>query len=547
MKPNSYAIFARSGDGPALESFVATHMFALGGLGRIGMNCLALEYERKWMLVDCGMRMGSSELGIGIVEPDLRWFCEQPGEFLGVVLTHGHEDHLGALPRLLQTRPAPVWAPPYALAYFKAKLTDNPLETEPELRELPVGESLQLGPFRVRSIRVTHSTADATSLLIETPDGRLLHTGDFKLDPHPVDNMHYDEEAFEAIGRDGLDLLLSDSTNAMNEGNSTSESALYNPLLEIVEQTKGRVMISIFASNTHRLRTIFTIAEQTQRRVCLLGRSVRRHVDTAQQTGHLPRVDRLLVRPKEARHLKRHQILFIATGSQGEGNAALARVFRDEHRIELGAGDTLVLSARVIPGNEKRVFRMLSGFAERGLDVYFPPYTKDIHASGHAYREELRWMLRTTQPREFVPIHGTRLHLNAHARLAHEEGVSSTHILSNGESLILSNGAVERGDDFEWDEVFRSPASHALDRQTIRERNHIARNGVCVVSGVTGDLQVQETGTGASDEHLDALEELLCALDSSEVEEELITRMVRRFYKAALGSRPEVLVAVYLP
>ncbi len=508
------------------------------------MNCLALESEGKWLLVDCGMRMGPSELGVGVIEPDLDWLLEQSGDLLGVVLTHGHEDHLGALPRLLQARSVPVWAPPYALAYLRAKLASDPIEAEANLHELSVGGELQLGPYRVRSIRVTHSTADATSLLIETPDGRLLHTGDFKLDPSPVDGMHYDKQAFERLGDEGLDLLLSDSTNAMTRGHSTSEHDLYAPLLDIVNRAQGRVVVSVFASNTHRLATLFDVAERSRRRVCLLGRSVGRHVETAQQTGHLPKVQRMLVRPQEAQQLARNQILYIATGSQGEGNAALARIFRKEHQVELGAGDTLILSARVIPGNEKKVYRMLNGFAERGIEIHFPPFTQNIHASGHAYRDELRWMLRTTRPKHFVPIHGTRLHLEAHAQLAHEEGISRTHILSNGESLVLKSGNLARGEDFLWDEVFRNSVGETLDRETMRERNHIARNGVCFVHGRPTDLRVEDVGTGATDEQLDELEDQLAALHLGELAEEHILRCVRRFYRSELGTRPEVRVAV---
>lgn len=522
---------------------MATTLFALGGLGRIGMNCLALETEGKWLVIDCGMRMGPSELGVGTVEPDLSWFCEQPGELLGVVLTHGHEDHLGALLSLLDARPAPVWAPPYAKAYLHAKIEDNPTDQALDLRTLEVGGEIQLGPFTVRSIRVTHSTADATSLLIRTPDGTILHTGDFKLDPEPVDGQHFDARAYERIGDAGLDLLLSDSTNAMSEGHTTSESALHEPIAELVRNAPGRVMVSLFASNTHRLRTLCSIAEQTKRRICLLGRSVRRHVQTAQETGHLPPVDRLLVSTREAARLGRRNVLFIATGSQGEGNAALSRVFRGEHIVELGAGDRLILSARIIPGNEKRVYRLLNGLAERGVDVFFPPVTPNIHASGHAYREELRWVLQTTKPRTFVPLHGTRLHLEAHARLAKEQGVRNIQIFSNGESLVLEHGSVARGEDFEWDEVFRSQAGQALSRDTMRDRNRIARHGACFVSGSVGDIYVEEVGTGASDEQLDELEDLLSALPDQEVEVQAITRRVRRFFKNELGTRPEVRVA----
>jgi ribonuclease J len=488
----------------------AVRIVPLGGLGEIGMNALVLEQDGEAILVDCGVTFDERGLGIDVVHP--AFAALEPLHVRGVVITHGHEDHIGALPYFLRRHDVPVYGPKYALGLVRERLEEHEVLAWARLVETRTRQPFDVGPFRIEPVRVTHSIADATALVIRTGAGTIVHTGDFKFDDTPPDGEAFDEERLRAAGDEGVALLLSDSTNVDARGDRAgSEADVGDALAGIVNQARGAVVVALFASNVHRLRLLGDLARASGRRIVPFGRSVQTHTRVAHATGYLDWPSELVWPAERARELPRDRILGIATGTQGEARAALARLARNEFTgFELAPGDTVVLSSRVIPGNEPEVFAVMGDLLRRGVDLRNWITDRAVHVSGHAHASEQRKMIDLVRPRSFIPVHGTLHHLRRHADLARERGVTDVQVIEDGDVAVLDSSEPTLRREGRWAagrvHVF---AGRAIAAQTIRERQAMAQEGVAtvVVPLDTGGRLVGEIGIatrGVLDEEADA-------------------------------------------
>ena len=376
------------------------------------MNCLALETDEDLLVVDCGITFPEDNYGVELLHPDFSYLFERAEKVRGVFLTHGHEDHIGALPFLLQRLNVPVWGPAHALKLALRRVRDrvgDERQLKVDFRAAVPGERYAVGSFQIEPVRVSHSIIEATSLFIQTPAGSVLHSGDFKFDPNPPDGQPTDERRLAELGAQGVDLLLSDSTNVDNRGEAGSESGVADTLEELISDTRERVIVGLFSSNIQRLISLGQIAEKTGRRIALLGRSLRAHVETAHDLGHLAWNSDLRLTNEELPTCPPSAVLVLAGGTQAEMGSALSRLAEGEHpAIRLGAGDRVILSSRVIPGNDRRVSRMLSHLLRLDVDLHTHWTQRELHTSGHANRGELEHMFELLRPRCFIPVHGAR-------------------------------------------------------------------------------------------------------------------------------------------
>lgn len=410
---------------------------ALGGLDEVGMNCAAITCGDTTIAIDCGIGF-TDETGAELVHADFEWLHRQGENLRAVVITHGHEDHIGALPHLLRHVRVPVYAPPYAMALIEDRLAEHRLRGM-DLRVSAPGSREQIGAIAVERFAVHHSIADANGLILDTPVGTIVHTGDFKIEPEPCEGQRFDRHRLEEVGQRGARLLLSDSTGAEVEGRAGQEMSAAAALETLIAASPNRVVVATFSSNAFRLRAALRIAREQGRKVCLLGMSVRKHTETARALGLIPPVDSLLVPPEEVDKLPRSKVLIVAGGTQGEAASALTRLAREEHtRVHLQAGDTVIFSSRIIPGNEVGVLDVINRFERRGLEVITRREQPAVHASGHGCREEQREMIRLVKPRAFVPVHGTHHHRRRHLELALEERVPETQLIGNGDVLEVT-------------------------------------------------------------------------------------------------------------
>ncbi|MEZ4256755.1 MAG: ribonuclease J [Polyangiales bacterium] len=532
-------------------------LYPLGGLGEVGMNCLALDTGQDVLVVDCGIKFPERSLGADVIHPDFTWLESVRDRVRAVVLTHGHEDHIGALPYLLRRMNVPVYGPPYALTLAKDRLSEFKNEVrKPDLRAIAPGEVHTFGAFSVEPIRVTHSIAEATSLLIGTPVGNILHTGDFKIDPASPDGAVFDEPRFRRAGDEGIRLLLSDSTNAWVPGSTGSESEVAEALAQSVARVTNLAVATIFASNVHRLIALFDAAAKTHRRVCLLGRSVRKHVSTAMEHGHLRDVRHMMIAPDEVASFPRNKVLIVATGTQGEERAALARLGRGIHpQVKLMEGDTVILSSRVIPGNERTVNRMLNDLMRAGIEVELPLVDRGLHVSGHAHSDEQRRMLEFTRPKGFVPVHGTLFHLRRHAALAESLGVSETLVVENGTSIELTADALRAGPTFpsgivhvngpfEVDDVVLderselAAAGFASVTVTLDDRGEVIGLPAVVGMGVSAPDTLDDLFDDAADFVADEIERMPKRERTPEEVREVARTALRRYLGRRVGTKP---------
>ena len=420
----------------------------LGGLGAIGMNCMLIGHRERWIMVDCGVQFPESgELGVERRLPDLDFLDAWQGRVEGIVITHGHEDHIGALAWVLPVLgDIPVWAPPFARELIKSRLGEYNLWREEQVRIHTPGARFEAGPFEVESVRVTHSMPDCTSLVLRCEDGTIVHTGDWKIDESPMDGEHFDRERFAAIGDEGVTLLLSDSTNIMRSGRTTSERIVADNLLETISDWEGRVIVGQFSSNVHRLQALAEAAEATERRLVFAGSSLHKYLRAAERTGRAPISRNRVVDIASADRLDPAETLIVSTGTQGEKLATLWRAATGRHRdLSFGPRDLVLHSARVIPGNEDAVYGMFNDISRQGAQLVYGRNT-GIHASGHAARDELAEMMTLLRPAHFVPVHGEFTFLREHAKLAEEHGVEAT-VIQNGEAFAFGCGDTPR--DFE--------------------------------------------------------------------------------------------------
>lgn len=537
-------------------------VFPLGGLGEVGMNCLVLEQGGEALLVDCGVTFDGRGLGVDVIHPD---FTALEGlHVAGLFVTHGHEDHIGAIPYLLRRFDMPVFGPRYALGLVRERAAEHEILDHVDLREVAPRDRVRVGSFEVEPVRVTHSIADATALAIRTRAGLVVHTGDFKFDDAPPDGETFDVARFEELAGEGVRLLFSDSTNIDARGPTGSEQGVGEALEAIVSEAQQAVVVGMFASNVHRLRMLGDIAKRHGRRLVMLGRSVRTHSHvgrgTRRATGthagepYIEWPSDLVWPADRARELPRRAILGIATGTQGEEAAALARLGRGEHpALDLESGDTVVMSSRVIPGNEAGAMRVMADLLRRGVTVKSWWSDRGVHVSGHAHRDEQKRMIEMVRPRSFVPVHGTLHHLGRHAELARELGVRDVHVLENGD-------VAELGADGPLAKTGRVHAGRvhvffkrALPASVLHERMSLAANGsahlvvpidahgrlagevVLTTKGVLDETAESHLLASARHEAEAAVDELADGAPGGRPEEAAIAEAARLAIRRALG------------
>ena len=413
---------------------------ALGGVGEIGMNLSLYGYHGRWLMIDCGITFADDTLpGIDIVMPDPSFIAERADELDGLVCTHAHEDHIGAIAHLWRRFRCPVYATPFTAAVLRLKLAEAGLEHELPILEVPLSGRFSVGQFELELITLTHSIPEPNAVVLRTPYGIVLHTGDWKLDPDPLVGATADEAALKRLGDEGVLAMVCDSTNAMRPGTAGSEGDVRKALIELVGQCRNRVAVACFASNVARLASIAAAAAANDRHAALVGRSLWRMDHAARETGYLQNIAPFLT-DEEAAYLPRDKVVLICTGSQGEARAALSRIAEDDHpNIVLEEGDTVIFSSRIIPGNERAIGRIHNRLADLGIEI-LTEEDHFVHVSGHPAQDELSRMYELVRPRIAVPVHGEARHLMAHAKLAEEHNVSRAIVTRNGEVVKLAPG-----------------------------------------------------------------------------------------------------------
>jgi ribonuclease J len=465
----------------------STRIIPLGGLGEVGKNMTVFEADGTALVVDAGLAFPRDEhLGVDLILPDFSYLTEGGKTIRAVLLTHGHEDHVGALPYLLREgRVEEVWATRLTLGLIKSKLDEHGLLRSVELREAdPDAEPVEIGPFRAEFVRVAHSIPDSVAIVLESPGGRIVHTGDYKMDHTPVDGLRTDVGRLAEIGNRGVDLLLGDSTNAERPGVTGSERLVGEAFRQLIPPRTGRILVASFASNVHRMQQAIDVAVEVGRKVCVVGRSMRKNVNIARNLGYIDVPDETLIRPNELDEYARGDVLILCTGSQGEPLSALVRIAYNDHpAIKIEAGDTVIISAKPVPGNELKVHDAINQLAHSGAEVLHQEIAP-VHVSGHGNAEELRLMLSLVRPRSVMPVHGEFRMLAAHARLATDSGVPENRIVlaENGtvveldESGAYMTGRVESGVTF----VDGLGVGDVQD-VALRDRRHLSEDGVLIV------------------------------------------------------------------
>ena len=491
---------------------------ALGGSGEIGMNVNLYGCQGKWLMVDCGITFADPNYpGIELILPDLQFIEERLDDLVGIVLTHGHEDHIGALPYLAEDLGVPIYATAFTAGLIRGKLEEEGNVKRVALNVVDPAKTLQLGPFGVDFVPLSHSIPEMNALSIATPYGRVFHTGDWKLDTAPVIGKPAAPEALAAIGDKGVLALVCDSTNVFNTEPSGSEADVRVGLTEVIAKARGRVLVTTFASNAARLHTLGQVAKETGRALCVAGRSLDRIIKVAKATGYLRDLP-ATIDPEAAMRLPRDKVMIVATGGQGEDRAALSRVAFGSHPIKLDAGDTVVFSSKQIPGNEVAIGRIQNQLAAKGI-VMITDRQAHVHVSGHPGRPELAQMYGWLRPKILMPVHGEMRHLMEQARFGLSQGVPQTLVQTNGEIVRLAPGAPEK--------IGHAPIGRLVldgdvilpgDGGTINERRKLAVNGQMSVAvavggrGLIGRPQVRYNGIPVEEDRAPFIEETVDAV-----------------------------------
>ena len=543
----------------------------LGGLGEFGMNCMAIRWADDIIVIDAGLMFPEPELlGVDIVVPDITYLTENREHVRAIVLTHGHEDHIGALPWILSELNVPVYGTEFTLAYVEGKLEEHGLLDDAELNEIKPGERFKIGPFTINPIQVTHSLVDCVALAVHTPLGVLIHTGDFKVDPTPTDNRLFDLHAFAEYGKQGVLALFQDSTNVERRGYTPSERAVRARFEEIFARTKRRLFITCFSSSIHRIKLTIEQAFEHGRKVALVGRSMMESAEIAQDLGYIDIPDGTLIHPAQIRDFPPEKVCVLISGTQGEPMSALSRAAVDNHKhARIQKGDTVVLSSRIIPGNEKAIYRVIDHLFRRDAHViYDDGSTPPVHVSGHASQEELRLIINLVKPQYFIPIHGEYRQLKLHAELA-----GAMHG-SVGKVLMI-----ESGDILEFDEMGAKKAGRVavgricidsnsmgdvVEDLVIRDRRHLSEDGIVLpiiaINKLTGKVETSPeivmrgfSATTVDDGFLDqARLTVMNTLDASSDEErgdygvikEKIRQDLKRFIVKNTSRRPLIMPVI---
>jgi len=540
----------------------------LGGLGEIGLNMMVLEYNDDLIVIDAGLMFPEDYmLGIDMVIPDISYLRQKGDNLRAIILTHGHEDHIGALPFVLKEFKVPVYGTPFTLALVQEKLQEHEGIGKVEFKRVKPRDLVQIGPFRVEFIRTCHSIVDGVGLGITTPVGVLVHTGDFKIDQVPAGGELTDLRKFAEYGEKGVLVLLSDSTNAEREGYTLSEREIGQKLEEIVRVSKGRVIVALFASNIQRIQQVMDIAAKYERKVALVGRNILTNTRIARELGYMRFPRGGVVDVKDIDKYPPEKLLLFTTGSQGEPMSALSLMAMDNHKdVKIQKGDTIILSSRFIPGNEKAITHMINHLCRRGAEVIYEKISA-IHVSGHGYREELRLMLNLIRPEFFIPIHGEYRHLVQHVQLAREVGMAEEKLLlaEDGDVISFNNGKGKIIGKVEVGKVFVDGKGVGdVEDMVLRDRRQLSEDGmvipVMVINERTGEVvsgpdiisrgflfeekkgEILQQAKAVIKEVLEGIP-LESKTDELEVENE-VRRALKRFFRREMDRRPVIIPVI---
>ncbi|MEW6525556.1 MAG: ribonuclease J [Spirochaetota bacterium] len=462
----------------------------IGGLHAIGGNMMAIEYDNEMIIIDCGITFPNGETpGIDFMIPDFSFILENKTKVKGIIITHGHEDHIGAIPFLLQKINVPVYATKLTLGLVTSRLAERPVNI-PTFIEIEPRDVIHIGSFVIEFLRVNHSIIDGVGLAIKTPIGTIIHTGDYKIDYSPIDGNVADLHRFAEYGQQGVLLLISDSTNATNPGYTPSEIVLKKKLLEIFAKSRGRIFVASFASNIHRIQQVLEASQKYNRKVVISGTTMQKNIEIATELGYLKYKKDLIIDAKDIGKYTHKKLVVLCTGSQGEPMSALSRMAAGTHKhFRIGAGDTVIITASVIPGNERMVYSVINSLMQMGADVFYEQ-DEEIHVSGHASQEELKLMITLTQPKYFLPVHGEYRHLKAHASLAESLNIKPQNIIvaRNGDIIELTPNRFEKKGNIPLSTVYVDGTYIGdITDDIIAERKTLASDGVIVISIVIGD------------------------------------------------------------
>lgn len=543
----------------------------LGGLGEFGMNCMAIRWGDDIIVIDAGLMFPEAELlGVDIVVPDITYLIENRAHVRAIILTHGHEDHIGALPWILSELNVPVYGTEFTLAYVEGKLEEHGQLDDAVLNEIRAGERFKVGPFTINPIQVTHSLVDCVALAIHTPLGTIIHTGDFKVDPTPTDNRLFDLHSFAEYGKEGVLALFQDSTNVERRGYTPSERAVRARFQEIFSRAERRLFITCFSSSIHRIKLTMEQAFENGRKLALVGRSMMESAEIAQDLGYIDAPEGLLIHPAQIRDFPPDKVCVLISGTQGEPMSALSRAAVDNHKhARIQPGDTVVLSSRIIPGNEKAIFRVVDHLFRRDAHViYDDGSSPPVHVSGHASQEELKLIINLVKPRYFIPIHGEYRQLKLHAEMA--------GAMHNSVGKVMM---IESGDILEFDEMGARKAGRVavgrvcidsnsmgdvVEDLVIRDRRHLSEDGIVLpiiaINKLTGKVEAPPeivmrgfSGNTDDDGFLDqARQSVMNTLESSSDEEkgdygmikEKIRQDLKRFIVKNTSRRPLIMPVI---
>jgi ribonuclease J len=541
----------------------------LGGLGEFGMNCMAVRWGDDIVVVDAGLMFPEAELlGVDIVVPDISYLTENRERVKGIILTHGHEDHIGALPFILSELNVPVWGTEFTLAYVEDKLEEHGLLDDAELNEITPGERFKIGPFTINPIQVTHSLVNCVALAIHTPLGVLIHTGDFKVDPTPTDNRLFDLHAFAEYGKEGVLALFQDSTNVERKGYTPSERAVRRKFEEVFAHTQQKLFISCFSSSIHRIKLAVEMAWEHGRKVAFVGRSMNNSAEIAEDLGYIEIPEGLLIHPGEMKNFAPQKICVLISGTQGEPMSALSRAAVDNHKhAKIEKGDTVMLSSRIIPGNEKGIYRMVDHLFRRQAHViYDDGSSPPVHVSGHASQEELRLIINLVKPKYFIPVHGEYRQLKLHAELA-----GAMHG-SVGNVMLIESGDVLEFDELGARKVGRvnvgricidsGSRTDVVEDLIIKDRRHLSEDGIVLpiiaINKLTGRVEsapeIVTRGFSAGEDGFmgDARQIVMQTLETSSAEEktdygvikEKIRTDLKRYISKQTQKRPLIMPVI---